>query len=83
MLGRVPALDDAHARALLASAHIFEALESVTVMLTVQGRSLADLPSTRKLLALEQRVRDSDLNLRNHFPLVTSSITQCAWSAAL
>eukprot|EP00302_Diacronema_sp_CCMP2436_P014084 CAMPEP_0179859752 /NCGR_PEP_ID=MMETSP0982-20121206/13195_1 /TAXON_ID=483367 /ORGANISM="non described non described, Strain CCMP 2436" /LENGTH=289 /DNA_ID=CAMNT_0021746847 /DNA_START=21 /DNA_END=891 /DNA_ORIENTATION=- len=82
MLGRVPALDDAHARALLASAHIFEALESVTVMLTVQGRSLADLPSTRKLLALEQRVRDSDLNLRNHFPLVTSSITQCAWSAA-
>lgn len=78
--GRALVLDDSRARAMLASAHLFEALESVTVLLRAHC-SLAGLQSTQKLLTLEQTLRDSDLNFQAHFPLIASSIKQCAWVA--
>lgn len=75
-------LDDARARALLACTHLFEALESVLVLLHAEGHhSLAGLQSTQKLLALEQMLRDSELDFRAHFPFIADSVKQCAWLA--
>jgi hypothetical protein len=80
-LGSALVLDDARARALLSSAHIFQALESVTMLLRKGGEALDGRPSTRKLLALEQAIRDSEFQFDVHFPLIAGSITQCAWIA--
>lgn len=79
--GHMLVLDDASARAQLASAHIFDALEGVAALLRAGGRSLAELPPTRQLLQLEQRIRDSEPPFAQAFPLVAGSVTQCAWVA--
>jgi hypothetical protein len=82
MEGHTLMLDDACARAQLASAHIFDALEGVAALLRAGGeRSLAELPPTRQLLHLEQRIRDSEPPFAQAYPLVAGSITQCAWVA--
>ncbi|KAG8459652.1 hypothetical protein KFE25_001008 [Diacronema lutheri] len=77
--GRALVFDGERARARLAMAHVFEAMEGLLVALRTAGLGpLAKLEATRKLVALEQALRDSQLPIGDYCPLVAQSVTQCA-----
>lgn len=65
---------------LMACAHVFGALESALVSRGLPASS-AQPDWIRELVALEQRARNSPAQLRARYPLLTSSLTHCAWVA--